>query len=191
MKIKSIVCTALVALCAMTAKADYQLNFATANSGSSNPVFDVDGTTKLDSTFFGQIYAGANAGSLVAVGSAVQFGTVGGTPIAGANGFIIGTSVSATSGSLFGGSSGVYQLRAWTGAATYELASTTVGAKIGSSAVQNITFGGTPNGGGAPITPPDVNLHNSFALTSVAVPEPATIALGLFGAAGLFIRRRK
>jgi len=191
MKIQTVICAAALALFAANAKADFQLNFVTANSGQSNPVFDVNGTTTLNSTFFGQIYAGANAGSLAAIGTAVQFGTVGGTVNAAANGFIIGNSVTGTSGSLFGGSAGVYQLRAWTGAATYELASTTIGAKIGSSAVQNITFGGTPNGGGAPLTPPDVNLHSSFALTTVVVPEPATIALGLFGAAGLLIRRRK
>lgn len=191
MKIAHLVCTSLVAFFALTAKADYQLNFVTSNGGSSNPVFDVDGTTRLNTTFFGQIYAGANSGSLAAIGSAVQFGTVGGTPNVGANGFIIGTTVSQVSGSLFGGSAGVYQLRAWSGAATYELAAATVGAKIGSSSVQSVTFGGVPSGGGAPLTPPDVSLHGSFQLSTVAVPEPATIALGLFGAAGLLIRRRK
>jgi len=191
MKLSNLLCASLVACYALTARADYQLNFVTANGLSGNPVFDVNGTTALNTTFFGQIYAGANAGSLAAIGSAVQFGTVGGTPNAGANGFIIGNTVTATSGSLFGGSAGVYQLRAWTGAATYELAATTVGAKIGSSSVQNVTFGGTPSGGGAPLTPPDVSLHSSFALTTVSVPEPATIALGLFGAAGLVFRRRK
>jgi hypothetical protein len=190
MKIKTLLCASVVALSALTAKADFQLNFVTANGGSGNPVFDVDGTTKLNNTFFGQIYAGADAGSLAAIGSPVQFGTVGGAPNAGANGFIIGNAVTGTSGTLFGGSAGVYQLRAWTGAATYADASSTIGAKIGSSSVQNVTFGGAPSGGGAPITPPDVSSHNSFALTTV-VPEPATIALGLFGAAGLLIRRRK
>lgn len=191
MKIQSLLCAAAVlAVGALDAKADYQLNFVTANGVSGNPVFDVDGTTRLDSSFLGQIYAGADAQSLVAVGSAVQFGTVGGTPNAAANGFIIGNTVSATSGSLFGGSAGVYQLRAWTGAATYEAATSTLGAKIGSSTVQSVTFGGTPNGGGAPLTPPDVSLHGSFAVTTV-VPEPATIALGIFGAAGLLVRRRK
>lgn len=190
MKLQSIICAGALALFAVTARADFQLNFVTANGTQNNPVFDVNGTTRLNSTFFGQIYAGANAGSLAAIGTPLQFGVVGGNANALADGFIIGNAVTGTSASLFGGSAGVYQLRAWTGAATYELASTTIGAKIGSSAVQNITFGGTPNGGGAPLTPPDVNLHSSFALTTV-VPEPATIALGLFGAAGLLMRRRK
>jgi hypothetical protein len=186
MKIKTLLCASVVALSALTAKADFQLNFVTSNAGSSNPVFDVDGTTKLNNTFFGQIYAGAVGGSLAAIGSPVQFGTIGGNPNAAANGFIIGNTVTGTSGTLFGGSAGVYELRAWTGAATYELAVSN-GQKYGSSIVQNVTFGGTPSGGGAPITPPDVSLHPSFAV----VPEPGTIALGLFGAAGLLIRRRK
>jgi len=191
MKLQSIICAGALALFAVTARADFQLNFVTANGTQNNPVFDVNGTTRLNSTFFGQIYAGANAGSLAAIGAPLQFGVVGGSANALADGFIIGNAVTGTSASLFGGSAGVYQLRAWTGAATYELASTTIGAKIGSSAVQNITFGGTPNGGGAPLTPPDVSLHSSFALTTVVVPEPATIALGLFGAAGLLMRLRK
>ena len=192
MKITNVICTVLVALSTFTAKADYSLNFVTANGGNSNPVFDVGGSTPLNSTFFGQIYAGANAGSLAAIGSAVQFGTIGGNVNAQANGFIIDNTVLATSGSLFGGSAGVYQLRAWTGASTFEGASSTVGAKIGSSTIQNITgFGGTPSGGGTPVVPPDVSLHGSFTLATVAVPEPATVALGLFGAAGLLFRRRK
>ncbi len=191
MKITNVICTVLVALSTFTAKADYSLNFVTANGGSSNPVFDVGGSTPLNSTFFGQIYAGANSGSLAAIGSAVQFGTIGGNVLAAANGFIIGNTVLATSDSLFGGSAGVYQLRAWTGASTFEGASSTVGAKIGSSTIQNITgFGGTPSGGGTPVVPPDVSLHGSFTLATV-VPEPATVALGLFGAAGLLFRRRK
>lgn len=191
MKLSHLICASLVACYALTAKADYQLNFVTANGGSSNPVFDVDGSTRLNTAFLGQLYAGANSGSLVAIGSAVQFGTVGGTPNAGANGFIIGSTVTGTSASLIGGSAGVYQLRAWTGGATYEIAAATVGAKIGSSSVQNVTFGGTPASGPA-ILPPDSSLHASFTLSTVAaVPEPATLALGLFGAAGLIFRRRK
>lgn len=188
MKLSHLICASLVACYALTAKADYQLNFVTANGGSSNPVFDVDGTTRLGPTFFGQLYAGANSGSLVAIGSAVQFGTVGGSPNVGAIGFIIDNAVTATSGTLIGGSAGVYQLRAWTGGATYGIAAATAGAKIGSSSVQNVIFGGTPASGPA-VLPPDASLHSSFALT--VVPEPATIALGLFGPAGMFFRRRK
>jgi len=192
MKTTNVICTILVALSTFTAKADYSLNFVTANGGNSNPVFDVDGVTPLNSTFFGQIYAGASGGSLAAIGSAVQFGTVGGNVNTFANGFIIDNAVTATSGSLFGGSTGIYQLRAWTGASTYEAASSTVGAKIGSSSqVVILALGGTPSGGGTPVVPPDVSLHGSFSVSTVAVPEPATLALGLFGAAGMLFRRRK
>lgn len=193
MKTTNVICTVLVALSTFTAKADYSLNFVTANGSGSNPVFDVGGSTRLNSTFFGQIYAGANAGSLAAIGSPVQFGTIGPSVDTAANGFIIGNTALATSGSLFGGSAGVYQLRAWTGASTFEAASVIAGAKIGSSTIQNITaFGGTPSAGGTPVLPPNVDLHGSFTLsTVVAVPEPATLALGLFGAAGMLFRRRK
>lgn len=183
--------TLTTALCAvflsvLTAKADYQVVFNTANDTSSNFILDVDGTTKLDSTFSGQIYAGVDANSLVAIGSAKQFGAVGGVVASAANGFIIDNLITATS-SITPGSSVVYQLRAWKGAASYETALVTVGAKVGSSASTSITVQGPPS-----ITsPPNTSLHASFQLSTVAVPEPATLALGLFGAAGLLIRRRK
>jgi hypothetical protein len=176
----------ILALSALAAKADYQVTFVTANDLSLNPVLDVDGTTRLDTTFMGQIYIGANAGSLAAVGSAVQFGTVGGTPLTAANGFIFSGAIPVTSSSVSGDTL-VYQLRAWKGAATYEAALVTVGAKVGSSATTSIVVGGPPS----LAAPPNTSLHGGFTLSTVAVPEPATIALGLFGAAGLLIRRRK
>lgn len=185
MKLKSLILAALLGV-ALSAKANFDVTFNTANGTLSNPVFDVNGTTTLDATFFGQIYAGANVGSLVAIGNAVQFGTVGGTVNAGANGFIINNTVTTVS-SINSGDTIVYQLRAWTGAATYELASVTPGAKIGNSATTSITVGGPPSLS----TAPNTSLHSSFALTAVSVPEPATIALGIFGAAGLLARRRK
>lgn len=179
----------LVALMAsvLISKADYQVTFNTANDTSSNFVLDVDGTTKLDSTFFGQIYAGADAGSLVAIGTAKQFGTVGGTVNALANGFIIDNIVSSGTSAITPGTTAVYQLRAWKGASTYEAALATVGAKVGTSATTSIVVQGPPS----LTTPPNTSLHAGFQLSTVAVPEPATIALGLFGAAGLLIRRRK
>lgn len=187
MKTKIAAILVAVASLVSTARADYEVTFNTANGGLSNPVFDVDGTTRLDSTFFGQIYAGVNAGSLVAIGTAKQFGTVGGSVNSGANGFIIeGTTPSGTS-AITPGTAIVYQLRAWKGAATYELATATAGAKIGNSATTAITVQGPPS----LTTAPNTDLHASFSLSVVSVPEPATLALGLFGAAGMLIRRRK
>lgn len=189
MKFRNSLAVAVLFCLTVTSKADYQVTFNTANDGLTNPVFDVDGTTPLATSFFGQIYAGTSLGSLSAIGSAVQFGTVGGVANSGANGFIINNVVTATS-AITHGTTIVYQLRAWTGAATYELAAVTPGAKIGSSSPltgNNIIVQGPPS----LTTPPNTSLHGSFALTSVVVPEPATIALGLFGAAGLLVRRRK
>ncbi|MEN9574178.1 MAG: hypothetical protein RL514_2033 [Verrucomicrobiota bacterium] len=180
----------LVSLAVTSAKADYQIQFLTYNGTFSNPVFDVNGTTPLaGSAFLGQLYTGTSAGSLSAIGAATAF-----LPLGAGDGYIeaVGT-IAQPSGSIFGGTAGFYQLRVWNaaGGANYEIASATAGAKIGSSAVTAVTFGGSPNGGGAPITPPQANLHSSFALSTVAVPEPASLALGLFGAAGLLFRRRK
>jgi len=190
MKITNSLTVAVLLCFAVSSKADYAVTFNTANDQLSNPVFDVDGTTRLGTSFLGQIYAGTSLGSLSAIGSAVQFGTVGGSANAGANGFIINNIVTATS-AITPGTTVVYQLRAWTGAATYELASVTGGAKIGVSSPltgNNIVVQGSPS----LTTPPNTSLHGSFTLSTVAaIPEPATLALGLFGAAGFFIRRRK
>jgi hypothetical protein len=187
MKINSLIAVVALMASAIVSKADYQVTFNTANDTTSNFVVDVDGTTKLDSSFLGQIYAGADAGSLVAIGSALQFGTVGGSVNSAANGFIINNIISSGTSAIAPGTAAVYQLRAWKGAATYEAALVTVGAKVGSSASTSITVQGPPS----LTTPPNTSLHAGFQLSTVAVPEPATIALGLFGAAGLLIRRRK
>ena len=186
MKKLSILATLVVA--ALPAFADYQIQFLTYNGGLSNPVFDTDGTTKLQNTFSGQLYTGTSSGSLTAIGTAQTFLTGAGA------GFIeVGTAPTITSGTIFGGTAGFYQLRVWNTSAgsSFETAAATVGAKIGSSAITAVTFGGTPNGGGTPVFVPTSSLHASFSLTTVAVPEPATLALGLFGAAGLLFRRRK
>ena len=185
MKKLSILAT-LVAV-ALPAFADYQIQFLTYNGGQSNPVFDTDGATKLQSAFSGQLYTGTSAGSLTAIGSVQTFLTGTGA------GFIETGAPTIPSATIGGGTAGFYQLRVWNTSAgsSFEAAATTVGAKIGSSAVTAVTFGGTPLIGGLGVLVPTANLHSSFSLTTVAVPEPATLALGLFGAAGLLFRRRK
>jgi len=194
---KSVLASLIVCSCALTASADYQIKFLTGNATLSNPVFDVGGsvgnsaTYLSGSSFLGQLYVGADAGSLAAIGTAQSFLTGDGAGFINQPG-----NLSITHASLNPGSSGFYQLRVWDAASgsSYEIASATIGAKIGSSAVTGITLGGTiPGVGGNPDTviSAQANLHSAFGLTTVAVPEPTTIALGLFGAAGLFIRRRK
>jgi len=55
-------------------------------------------------------------------------------------------------------------------------------------------LGGTPAGGGLPITPPGMTgwgPEDGTGLELVGVPEPTTIALGVLGVGALFLRRRK
>lgn len=196
---------AVVAACAVVqvAKADFDIGFLTAGAG--NPVFDVGGSTVsllLSGTGFkGQLYVGANAGSLTAVGTggltifSASAGDLTGirTFLTGPGaGFINGGTFSVASSTLNPGGSAVYQFRVWDTGASYEAAAATTGAKIGSSAVTSVTLGGTVPGNPPTLLTLSANTHAAFGLTTVAaVPEPATLALGIFGAAGLLFRRRK
>jgi hypothetical protein len=93
-------------------------------------------------------------------------------------------SVSVVSPSV-GPGAATYQVTAWVGGSAYGVGNT----KNGISSVTSVTLGGPDSGGGPDFVAANLSRFGSFAVT--AVPEPATIALGLFGAAGLFIRRRK
>lgn len=197
---KIILSLALVAVATLhAASPNGQIFFVTSNTGDStgsNPVFDVNGTTKLGTGFYGQLYIGVNAGSLQAVGTPLEFSV----NSAGA-GFIADPSTGVTwsqtvNGTTLpvGGQAGGYVFRAWSGSvgSTFETASATPGAKTGSSAFAAVgAFGGNDTGGSPTANFPLANLHASFQLSTVSVPEPATIALGFFGAAGMLIRRRK
>lgn len=173
-----------------------EIIFVTSNAGSSNFALDVDGTTRLGAGFFGQLYVGVDANNLQKVGSAVEFATGG-----AALGFIAAspstvswnTPLNSTTMPV-GDQAGVYVLRAWSGTtgSTFESASVTAGAKTGSSTAFNVSaFGGIRADEGTSSAFPFANQHASFQLSTVAVPEPATLALGIFGAAGLLFRRRK
>jgi len=94
------------------------------------------------------------------------------------------TPIDVTVPGIAAGSPATFVLRAWVGAGSYEAAATR-----GESAPVSVSaLGGVPPGGGAPITTPDLAGLQGFNLV---VPEPSTIALGVLGAAALFIRRRK
>lgn len=171
-----------IATFASTALADISVNGLSFNAGNAalgQIFFDTVGGTAADSTVKVDVLFGSSAGSLTLSSSVLSI-------VNGQQGFLNAGTINVTTGALGGGSAGFYQVRAWTGGASFTDVANT---KTGSSAVTAITFGGTPLAGGTAIAPPDLNLHTSFAI--VAVPEPATIALGLFGAAGLLIRRRK
>ena len=195
MKLKQLIIGAAIVFATVTVRADYQLLFNTFNdpSNPTNPVFDTDGSTLLrgPNGFVGQLYAGTSAGSLAAIGNSAAF--LNGTTLGTGGGSISGGTATGVDAGITSATSGFYQLRVWNTAngSTYEAASAVVGAKIGSSTVQSVTLQGYAIGATPPVSFPTANLHSSFSLTTVAVPEPATLALGLFGAAGMLFRRRK
>lgn len=186
---KAILLSVAVAAFASSALADISVNGLTFNSGNANlgaVFFDVVNGTPANNTVKVDFLFGTSAGSLTLASSVFTIQN-------GNSGFLNAGVLSTPLGTIpasgtIGGGAGFYQMRAWTGGATFADVANT---KTGSSAVTAVTFGGTPIGGGTPLGVPDLNLHASFAITSVAVPEPATLALGLFGAAGLLLRRRK
>jgi len=159
-------------------------------------VLDVDGSTRVGSGFWGQLYVGVNSGSLQKVGGPLEFASNSaglGFIADPGTGVVWAQTVNSTTMPIGGGAGG-YVLRAWSGGvgSTFETASVTVGAKVGSSAFTSVpAFGGNDALNTPTSNFPISNTHGGFQLSTVAVPEPATIALGLFGAAGLFIRRRK
>lgn len=177
---KNLLLAVAVAAFTSSALADISVNGLTFNSSPNLGAvfFDVVNGTPADNTVKVDFLFGTSAGSLTLASSVF-------TVQNGNQGFLNAGVLSPASGTI-GGGPGFYQMRAWTGGATFADVANT---KTGSSAVTAVTFGGTPIGGGTPLGVPDLNLHSSFAITTV--PEPATLALGLFGAAGLLFRRRK
>lgn len=182
---KTLLLTVAAAAFASSAFADISVNGLSFNASFQSTLgavfFDTVGGTPVNNTVKADVLFGSAANNLTLASSVFTFGNTD-------QGFLNVGTINVTTGALGGGSAGFYQVRAWTGGTTFADAANT---KKGSSAVTGITFGGTPLAGGAALAPPDLNLHANFAITSVAVPEPATLALGLFGAAGLLFRRRK
>jgi hypothetical protein len=153
------------------------LSFGNRNTalGIDAPVYDVDGTTKLDGgAFKAQLYWGTTADSLAAVGPILDFRA------GAAAGYI--TSTTVTLEGVAGGTAGFVAMRAWATAAGASWdAAVASGSGWGTSSAIPITLAA------APTPPPGMVGLASFAL----VPEPSTIALGLLGLGVLALRRRK
>ncbi len=177
------------------AQGTYQFITDNGLSGASaNTVKDKNGTA-LGTSFFGEIYFSSTInGTYVAGGQIDTFGA-----------FTAGQVVDFTTLTApFAAGPAFYQLRAWNNTfSTFEAAQTAfnagnTSAQIGSSSGLSIS-GGTASvvatgtsitlGGGINPTP-FTQGHSGFQLVS-AVPEPATLALGVLGFGGLLLRRRK
>jgi hypothetical protein len=155
------------ALTAFNAYAQGTIAFGNRVTGVLDaPVFDVGGTVKLEGPAMAQLYLGATP-----VGAPVAFRTGAGA------GYWPTTSV--TLPGVAAGAVAQVQVKAWKDAASFEAA-----AIKGESGVLSITTGGA---GSPPTLPANLVGLTSFTL----VPEPSMIALGLLGAAGLMLRRRK
>lgn len=173
------------------ARADYQIIFDTFNSDFSNPVFDIDGTTRLSGTdgWLAQLHIGITPDSLAPVGNPIAFQSD-----LGNRGFVAGGLLNPVdTPGIIGDTSAYYVLRVWNQAqgSAFDAVSSIDGARIGTSTIEPITLRGfapgidTPPIFGIPIA----NQHDSFNL--VMVPEPGILTIGLLGAAGLFWRRRR
>jgi len=78
---------------------------------------------------------------------------------------------------------GFFQVRAWSGAATYDLALTR-----GSSSIFSNPVGTNPAAPGIPV---GMALQIPGNIVMTVVPEPSVIVLGVLGVAALLFRRRK
>lgn len=100
------------------------------------------------------------------------------------------TGVDLTVAGIAAGSPATFQVRAYNGA-SYDASVGSPSMYRGiSSSVTVGALGGTPPGGGAPIPTPDLSGLQAFSVVQ-GTPEPSTIALGVLGAAGLLLRRRR
>jgi hypothetical protein len=189
MKKTIVLAAALLVSFGVLAQGTYNLDNSPLTTGGTvdAKVFDTNGTTPLAGpTFFAQLFIGtvSNSASLTPQGAIVSFYPTG----SGGEGYVNPSGTTITSTNVAPGGSGFVQLRAWSGAATYAAAAATGGAKIGSSGILNLTAGGS---GAPPSLPANLVGLASFSLTTVVIPEPSTIILGILGGVALLLRRRK
>jgi len=159
----------------------------TAGDGSKGTIYDssiVDNTTFTHygyaggSGYHAQYYVGATTTdqtTLAAMGAV-------GSPATGALAGYYQPGTVGTGANFGPGSAVTVQLRAWKGSASSYENAVTAGALTGVSSLVNLTLHDAQTPG------PNITTMSNIIL---AVPEPATLALGLMGAGALFIRRRK
>ncbi|MDX1953025.1 MAG: PEP-CTERM sorting domain-containing protein [Verrucomicrobiota bacterium] len=133
-----------------------------------------------------QLFLVGAGGSLTPLTPATTFRTTG----SAANHFYINATDVVVPG-IAAGQSATFRFRAYeTAAGSYDAAANSTTFQFGESNDVTVSaLGGTPVGGGAPITTPTLVGLQGFTLT--IVPEPGTIALGVLGGLALLARRRK
>jgi hypothetical protein len=136
--------------------------------------------------------AGSIAGMKAELGivNGTTFTPVGTTTFRGTSGALAKfiTSVETAVTGVPAGGTATLAVRAYNGASWD--ASVGAGLYRGQSGSFTVSgLGGTPPTGGPALPSPDLSGLQAFSVTTV--PEPATIALGVLGAAALMLRRRK
>lgn len=163
--------------------ADGEITFFTANADTSKGrIFQVDGVTRLNSTFLGQLYVSDSLnGTYLALG----------TPVAWSGSGNINSSTFSIAGTTPGVTTYFYKVAAWTASsgATFEQALTASSGLAGISAGTQITLGGTVTTPAPGVITANANTFSNFSLA--AVPEPTTVALAVMGGLGLLARRRR
>jgi len=211
---KKTLLTVLLVVSAISSFAQGTITFNNRIAGSV--IAQIYGPDPVDLTLrkTGQTSAGLPIGSTVYGGSlllgtgftAQLWGGIAGTPgvglvaLSGTTPFRTGTGAGFFTGIadvqnplVPAGSTSTVQVRAWDNNAGQ--ITTWAGALAGgrahgaSDAFVTAVLGGTPPGGGLPITAPNLVGLTSFNLT--VVPEPGVIALGVLGLGALLLRRRK
>jgi hypothetical protein len=192
---KKALITVVSTVAALSAMAQGTLNFANGGAGVNAPVSDINGGALLSGAgFTAQLFAGT-AGT--AWDSLTGLTT---SPFAtgASSGYFFGGSAAVPG--VAAGSSAAYQVRVWNSSAFGTWAAAWAAfqagdptAHVGVSGWNGVglptsTLASSNLGGGA-VTPPNLTQLQAFGLQ--AVPEPSTIALGILGAAGLLLRRRK
>jgi hypothetical protein len=167
------------------------VSFANLGSGLLAPYKDVGGAN-LSGSYVVELWAGTTANTLLAVPGTQK------TVNFNASGFFNAGTVSIPVSQLDASGNGFASVKVWAnpgGVTSWGQASTTQGLKVGQT--------GGIGGGSFAIKanmldptlppPPGAVMKNMSAITMYnnPVPEPSVIALGILGAAALFLRRRK